>query len=1477
MRIINYVFNLDIINIENKVKILLLIDDMERINEIIKNEDINKIVENNFLLQTFYINKLKKDFIDKKIDKVYIPDCIKNIDKKFLLNFYCVDFVFITDSIKDIIWQGISDKSVEDILSEIQLEEELNLNKENNLEALDKKKAEIYKKKIIIKELIMNIKELFITIGDCGDICGFIDLWQKSLNTEEFFRYFSVFMLKDNQGNNLISCFKDDKDIERYILLYLSLPFSDVEYDYNNPCISMLLENEKYHIVNFIFQDNNFFFDIDYFINNYYYSYYGAAGIKKIAHVDYVWSYIKDRIAYSNLNLCSNKEKELLLIMIYEKIHKDILDKNLDNNIKEYRDILSNVLKSVDNSNDAIATNLIKNFAAIIDIFLSNGNKNLKNAFDEIFVNLNFRPFIKIFNILFENIEDDFHLKLYCKYDSFEEFYFVFKQLFFISKVMSQEVIFDENHPVDQTDLDLFQKIKEKYFPAAFFIDNILSFLSKNKDWLHLIQVDYNNCVSDFCLIFSFNNKDNTNQLERIKLFEAMKIYKDEYEEKSEEKDSLAFIKYIINRDFCKKYLLFPDQSVSEAINIKNYYEKININHKNEMFNKRNNKGDSFGYRNYKNKYNEKYIHLMKIIYDLFFDIELDNTILFNSMMSNIKICLDKVIRNINNNKDFFDKMVLSDSSKKNIGLCLYAYILGLRFKQNDKYNYFYTNLNDLISNIPCQIDNNKKKNIISYFWNNYFWKNSNTCYYYFKDIDSTINKENILLLLECSLYQLKNNMKIIEKNNIFSFLKKHIDKKMLLDYYCFDFDFITEANKTIIFNRIAKIKKGDTFDEQAVFDDIDKNLIGVDDQKEYSLNITKATILKIKQKNIIKWLVFDMLNLFSNIEEEELLKSFVDFWNLDNNLVRRSQYFSVLLLKDMRSIDDRELKDIINIQESTFKDFLNDYDDHLSKKSFYKPLLAYYLDNLILKKHLIFPFYDQKHLVLIKKFIALVSDEKLEQTFKIDEDINIDDSYDLLIENLEKVLKNIIFNIYCNNNSFKHIPFAKEYQDFIALSFGALVLKKNLVNKDQEHAGFYTKLNKFFFNYDLECDNKFKETFNGKILSNIFHNILEINLEENIEVISNFLKDINEDIISKIFYIYCIKKELIKMINNDDSFLNKIKLLEIIDFLELTTFDYLKPVLEKKGDCFIFEENILYDSFFKDFVSFLFLNNNLDCPIENILLEIKKEKELLNKDILQFSNKKEYNYFDVFVDIFDNNKNKSSGFLFFNNCLITYLKDCFNSSKQLSSEENHLIEGIIKSYSNMLLEHNLPIEVNESVVRVIEIIMEHESIIKEGVLSKGREALASLRLLEEETKEKKEAIMFDMLIDPIEEKNRIEEKEREAHLEQRRLLEEETARKKEELERLIKKNQLVFGSLSLSSIFSLLYLRMKSCQKKPIDNFFFAKMQALSNTVKNIEIKKFTFGIAVLSLGSVLLHKYLVPYCTKKYSNNKLKANLIK
>jgi len=1477
LRIINYVFNLDIINIENKVKTLLLIDDIDRINEIIKNEDINKILENNFLLQNFYINELKKKFIDKKIDKIYIPRCINNIDKKFLLNFYCVDFVFITDSIKDIIWQGISDKSVEDILSKIQLEEELNLNKENNLEALDKKKAEIYKKKIIIKELIMNIKELFITIGDCGDICGFIDLWQKSLNTEEFFRYFSVFMLKDNQGNNLISCFKDDKEIERSVLLYLSLSFVDSEYDYNDICISMLLENKKYHIINSIFQDKEFFFDIDSFIYNYCYSYYTAHGIKKIAHVDYIWSYIKDKISDPNSKF-SNKGKELALIMIYEKIQKDILDKNLDNNIKEYRDIVSNVLKSVDNSNDAIATNYIKNFAAIIDIFLSNDNKNLKKAFDEIFVNLNFRHFIKIFNILFfENIEDLFHSKLYCKYDSFEEFYFVFKQLFFIIKVMSQEVIFDENHPIDQTDLDLFQKIKEKYFPEAFSIDNILSFLSKNKHWLHLIQVDYNNCVSDFCLIFSFNNKDNTNQLERIKLFEAMKIYKDEYEEK----DSLAFIKYIINGDFCKKYLLFPDQSVLKAINIKNYYEKINSNHRKEMLKKRKNNSDSFGYRNYPNKYNEKYIHLMEIIYNLFFDIELDDTILFDNMISNIKICLDKVISNIKNNKDFFDQIVLSESSKQKIELCLCAYILGLRFKEDNEYAIFYSQLNELISNIFPQIDNNKKKlsNLFHY---------KDIKFDYFEDIGPNINKENIWLFLESYLSQLKYKNNIIDKNNIIPFLKKHIDKKILLDYYCFDFDFVGEENKSIIFNAISKINKGDTVDEQIIFDDICKNLIGIDDKKEYSFKIKSHDrksdiILKIKEKNIIKWLVFDMVNLFSNIEEENLLQEFIDLWNLDNNLVKRFKYFSVLLFNNLsleaKEDFDNELKEVINIQDYTFENFLNHYDS-IYNKMYFKPLLRYYLENLVLKKHLIFPFYDQKHFVLIKKFITLVCDEKLEKAFNnVDLDINIDDSYDLLVENLEKVLTNIIQNISNKKDTFHNIPFGEEYHDFIALSFGALVLKKNLVNNDQKQAGFYTNLNKFFFDYDLYFDNKFKDFFYWRILEelqsiHIFNKNSDINVTVAIEEIRNLLKNSDKDIISKIFYIYCIKKELIKIVNDDNCLLKKIKLLQIIDFLHLTVFDYLKAILEKKKDCFVFEENILCDSFFKDFVSFVFLNNHSPSNIDSIL----KEKTVLNSNILPFNNQKDFNYFDVFVDIFSNNSNKSSGFLFFNKCLMTYLKDYFNCCDQFSQERDKLIDGITKSYSNILLKLNLPNEIKESAEGVISII------------TQKKEALEKIRLLEQE-KATKEARMFDFLFPLITELNKSEMEEKKTQelkiialleektkqqLERDRLLEQEKATK-EALERLIKRNRLVSGTLHLSSIFSLLYLRGKSCQQESINNYFCAKIQSLSKTVKNIEIKKFAFGIGVLSLSSILFHKYLVPYCTKKYSENKLQANVIK
>jgi hypothetical protein len=494
LKIIKYLFNedKDIINIEDKVKTLFLISDIDKINEIIKDENIKKTVGNNFLLQTFYINELKKNIINNNIDDLDIPECIKNIDKKFLLNYYCFDFVFITDSIKDIIWDGIFGKSADDILNEIQLEEEPNFYKEKNLQEIDKKKAEIFKKKIIIKELIINIKELFIKIADSTNIFqSFIDLWKISFDKEEFFKYFSVFMIKDEKDDRIISFFKDDKEIERYILLYLSLSFFDLEYDYNDICISMLLENKKYHIINSIFQDKEFFFDIDYFINNYDYSYYNAAGIKKIAHVDYVWSYIKDRIANSNSNLCSNKEKELALIMIYEKIQKDILDKNLEKNIEEYRNILSNVLKSLENCNDVTATDYIKKFAAIINIFLSNSNKNLKNAFDELFLQLDFKYFIKIFNVLFfENRKDTFKFNLNDKYDNFEEFYFVFKQFFFISKVMSQEVIFDEDHPINQRDFDFFKEIKKKYSSASFYINNILSFLSLNKKWLHLIQVE---------------------------------------------------------------------------------------------------------------------------------------------------------------------------------------------------------------------------------------------------------------------------------------------------------------------------------------------------------------------------------------------------------------------------------------------------------------------------------------------------------------------------------------------------------------------------------------------------------------------------------------------------------------------------------------------------------------------------------------------------------------------------------------------------------------------------------------------------------------------------------------------------------------------------------------------------------------------------------------------------------------------------
>jgi hypothetical protein len=821
-------------------------------------------------------------------------------------------------------------------------------------------------------------------------------------------------------------------------------------------------------------------------------------------------------------------------------------------------------------------------------------------------------------------------------------------------------------------------------------------------------------------------------------------------------------------------------------------------------------------------------------IYDLFFDIELDGEMLFSSMISNIKICLKEVITNINKNNKDFDNMVLSESSKKNIQLCLCAYILGLRFKEDNEYRIFYSQLNNkLISNIFPQIDNNKKKKILS---NLLHYKDINFDYY-FEDIGPNINKENIWLFLESYLSQLKYKNNIIDTNNIIPFLKKHIDKKMLLDYYCFDFDFIGEDNKSIIFNAISKINKGDTVDEQIIFDDICKNLIGIDDKKEYSFKIKSHhresdIILKIKEKNIIKWLVFDMVNLFSNIEEANLLQEFIDLWNLDNNLVKRFKYFSVLLfnnlsLEDKKGFDD-ELKEIIKIQDYTFENFLNHYDS-IYNEMYFKPLLRYYLENLVLKKHLIFPFYDQKHLVLIKKFIAFVgNDEELEKAFNnVDLDINIKDSYDLLVENFEKVLKKIIDNICIKRDTFHNFPLGKEYHDFIALSFGALVLKKNLVHNDQKQAGFYTKLNNFFFDYDLDFDNKFKDSFYGSILEeiqsiHIFNKNSDINVALGIEEISTLLNDSKKDIISKIFYIYCIKKELIKIVNNDNCLLKKIKLLQIIDFLHLTVFDYLKAILEKKKDCFVFEENILCDSFFKDFVSFVsfvFLNNHSPSNIDSIL----KEKTVLNSNILPFNNQKDFNYFDVFVDIFSNNSNKSSGFLFFNKCLMTYLKDYFNCCDQCSQERDKLIDGITKSYSNILLKLNLPNEIKESAEGVISII------------TQKKEALEKIRLLEQE-KATKEA-----------------------------------------LERLIKRNRLVSGTLHLSSIFSLLYLRGKSCQQESINNYFCAKIQSLSKTVKNIEIKKFAFGVGVLSLSSILFHKYLVSYCTKKYSENKLQANVIK
>jgi len=369
---------------KDKLKIIFLNDDGNKIQNYIAQLKLSE--EDLVYSQVLYINY----YLKSSGDEMVIPDNV--LDRQSLLHYYCQEFDFITDNIKDIIFEGVKDilnnqsvdkKDLYDCIWEniighedgarykasysegtIIAEQNSIVDRENQLLEGNHKRVHendrgIRKQKKIIECLIKNIINLVCDMGDIT-LKNFINLLK--LNKEKkYFDCCSVLCLKNKDRSKLeklLKCFFDDcskfsnDECKNFVYFLLSNIPQDYK-DYIFCVVDCLIKSNMYSILDDVLKED-VFLTIDSFL-----LYYDAKKFKKhidkFAEMKFLWKYLVEKII-NDKNSLTKKTRQFFYILLDRKIEKDKL--NDDEEKKIYYWLFNCFLDSLEKRNNQSCSDL---------------------------------------------------------------------------------------------------------------------------------------------------------------------------------------------------------------------------------------------------------------------------------------------------------------------------------------------------------------------------------------------------------------------------------------------------------------------------------------------------------------------------------------------------------------------------------------------------------------------------------------------------------------------------------------------------------------------------------------------------------------------------------------------------------------------------------------------------------------------------------------------------------------------------------------------------------------------------------------------------------------------------------------------------------------------------------------------------------------------------------------------------------------
>ena len=669
------------------------------------------------------------------------------------------------------------------------------------------------------------------------------------------------------------------------------------------------------------------------------------------------------------------------------------------------------------------------------------------------------------------------------------------------------------------------------------------------------------------------------------------------------------------------------------------------------------------------------------------------------------------ILQIINSNKEIFKKFVEKDSKKNVINI-----FESTKQNKNDDIQKICIELEELINY-------QKKTGYLFLELDQNFWK-------YYLDNFNDIQLESINKLI--NLRKCLNNYQLLTQSK-----KVHSDKRKIGDY------FLKDDYGSTIHNRIQNIIKIEKFDDLEKLNMIFKN-------DPFYLEDSKKKLISV---DILR--EFD----FKNIQKEEFFIQFKElkldrvfdyklkeFFNYIFSLIRTIYDFELLYkLFDIEKLSEKGLNEYINCLKNKFKE-INLKIDKNQESDFNKILqLIVILVDIIIKK-------QPKNAI---NFFQLLEEKCQDDIYEIYIsllNLNQDINDEKIINHIFSKFKNSDNYIEYSINLLSKIKDDKKKKKYFENLKGYIFNYNDFfINKKDSEIKFYISLKEKNL---LEKKSEFYIKIN-EVLENISKKMTNFDIEKpNIELL---LKLTENQILERLNLVNNNPKELYNKIQSKNIEINKEiqKLKNIKDLLSIYYSNYLKNNKEIDNIIYSLEKNYLneidkknsliktiYEKHQKDIETIIKVKDSLlfDMIYENNKKEIKDEKKLFTKSILDLDNKKNIikdpedkdissKFLKDFLSLFKNNNKLKDE--------LTILSKYFNLQNiDFDSVEDKII--VLLNKNNYLKE-----------VKNISFLLEKLKVKETDFLKKLKEIISNFEALNNESnKEKKQYDIIKLELD---------------------------------------------------------------------------------------------------------------------------------